>query len=236
MLNFLHMKLTDRGSRLERNRKVRLYVVALCREVYGELPWGCRVLTEIADQRADGEPARVPLPHPLSAYTRQLQGVASDWMWLARSNPQCPHPTTEYTRWETEFIRLGYEKPTGADDHLHGLNARRFYSLALLVDSLDRASPSWSHPPQDFHSVPLLREIAGDPYQRVKFKPEWRTNTVLGLARAMYESREFGAMPILADALQDAGCNIETVLTHCRDTSLPHVRGCWVADLVLGKE
>jgi len=52
----------------------------------------------------------------------------------------------------------------------------------------------------------------------------------------MYESREFGAMPILADALQDAGCDNADILDHCRDTALTHVRGCWVVDLVLGRE
>ena len=51
----------------------------------------------------------------------------------------------------------------------------------------------------------------------------------------MYDSREFGAMPILADALQDAGCEDEQILMHCRDATAPHVRGCWVCDLVLGK-
>ncbi|MCI0699875.1 MAG: hypothetical protein L0241_02155, partial [Planctomycetia bacterium] len=64
----------------------------------------------------------------------------------------------------------------------------------------------------------------------------WRTDTALSLARQMYESREFSAMPILADALQDAGCENEDILNHCRDTSQVHVRGCWVVDLVLGKE
>ncbi|VTR93309.1 Uncharacterized protein (Fragment) OS=uncultured bacterium PE=4 SV=1 [Gemmata massiliana] len=52
----------------------------------------------------------------------------------------------------------------------------------------------------------------------------------------MYESRDFGAMPILGDALQDAGCDNTDVLDHCRDSRAPHVRGCWVVDLVLGKE
>ena len=51
----------------------------------------------------------------------------------------------------------------------------------------------------------------------------------------MYESREFSAMPILADALQDAGCEDDAILTHCRDPKQIHVRGCWVVDLVLGK-
>jgi hypothetical protein len=51
----------------------------------------------------------------------------------------------------------------------------------------------------------------------------------------MYESRDFGAMPILVDALQEAGCESEDILAHCRGPG-PHVRGCWVVDLVLGKE
>jgi hypothetical protein len=85
----------------------------------------------------------------------------------------------------------------------------------------------------------LLRDIFGDrgavltePFWRA----EWRTDTAMSLARQMYESREFSAMPILADALQDAGCDNDDILSHCRDTALTHVRGCWVVDLVLGKE
>jgi hypothetical protein len=50
----------------------------------------------------------------------------------------------------------------------------------------------------------------------------------------MYDSRDFSAMPILADALQDAGCTDEAILTHCRGPG-PHVRGCWCVDLVLNK-
>jgi hypothetical protein len=51
----------------------------------------------------------------------------------------------------------------------------------------------------------------------------------------MYEARDFSAMPILADALQDAGCDNDDILDHCRGPG-PHVRGCWVVDLVLGEE
>jgi hypothetical protein len=52
----------------------------------------------------------------------------------------------------------------------------------------------------------------------------------------MYESRDFSPMPILADALQDAGCENPDILGHCRDPNGVHDRGCWVVDLVLGKE
>lgn len=83
--------------------------------------------------------------------------------------------------------------------------------------------------------TPLLREVFGNPFRPVTFSPEWRTDTAVSLARQMYESRGFSAMPILADALQDAGCDNEEILGHCRSPG-PHVRGCWVVDLVLGKE
>ena len=81
----------------------------------------------------------------------------------------------------------------------------------------------------------LLRDIFGNPFRPVTFSPSWRTSTAASLASQMYESGDFGAMPILADALQDAGCDSADVLDHCRGPR-PHVRGCWVVDLVLGKE
>ena len=81
----------------------------------------------------------------------------------------------------------------------------------------------------------LVRDIFGNPFRPVSLDPAWRTRTAVALARQMYESRDFGAMPILADALQDAGCDNNDILDHCRGPS-PHARGCWVVDLVLGKE
>lgn len=82
--------------------------------------------------------------------------------------------------------------------------------------------------------VAALRCIFGNPFHPVAFSSEWCTDTVVTLARQMYESREFSTMPILADALQDAGCDSDDVLNHSRGPN-PHVRGCWVVDLVLGK-
>ncbi len=79
----------------------------------------------------------------------------------------------------------------------------------------------------------ILRDLV--PFRPVSFDAEWRTSTATAIAQQMYESRDFGAMPILADALQDAGCDNDDILNHCRGDG-PHVRGCWVVDLVLGKE
>ncbi|HEX4610853.1 MAG TPA: hypothetical protein VH092_21870 [Urbifossiella sp.] len=80
----------------------------------------------------------------------------------------------------------------------------------------------------------FFRDIVGNPFRSVAFPAVWRTDTVGALARQMYESREFSPMPILADALEDTGCSHESILSHCRGDG-PHVRGCWVVDLILGK-
>ncbi|HUR53438.1 MAG TPA: hypothetical protein VMZ71_04880 [Gemmataceae bacterium] len=57
---------------------------------------------------------------------------------------------------------------------------------------------------------------------------------MIALANGIYEERAFDRLPILADALQDAGCDNDGILTHCRGDGA-HVRGCWVVDLLLGK-
>src|SRR5262245_15595385 len=65
--------------------------------------------------------------------------------------------------------------------------------------------------------VALVHEIFGNPFRPVELDPLWHTFDVLALARGIYDDRAFDRMPILADALQDADCNNENVLTHCRD-------------------
>ncbi len=69
----------------------------------------------------------------------------------------------------------------------------------------------------------------------VGFAKRWRTSTVKALAEGIYNERAFDRLPILADALQDAYCNSDELLSHLR-SPVPHVRGCWALDLVLGKE
>jgi hypothetical protein len=75
----------------------------------------------------------------------------------------------------------------------------------------------------------------GDPLRPVTISAEWLTDTVRSLAGYMYETCDLSAMPILADALQDAGCADDLLLGHCRSHA-PHVRGCWALNLVLGNE
>jgi hypothetical protein len=80
----------------------------------------------------------------------------------------------------------------------------------------------------------VYRELLPNPLRTLEWKTAWFTSTVRALAAQIYARQEFGALPILADALQDAGCDDEQILTHCRATK-PHARGCWVLDAVLGK-
>jgi hypothetical protein len=81
----------------------------------------------------------------------------------------------------------------------------------------------------------LIRCIFGNPFREAAFDPAWRTSAAVALATQMYESRDFGSMAILADALEDAGCDSDDVIAHCRDPKGCHARGCWVVDRVLGK-
>jgi hypothetical protein len=70
----------------------------------------------------------------------------------------------------------------------------------------------------------LLREIFGNPFHPVTFDPVWKTPEVILLARSLYEGRRFEDMPVLADALEEAGCSDAVVLEHCRGPG-PHARG-----------
>jgi hypothetical protein len=78
----------------------------------------------------------------------------------------------------------------------------------------------------------LFEEIVG-PRWLPPERHQWRTADAKALARAIDRTRNFGALPILADALQEAGCDNERVLAHCR-ASHAHVAGCWMVDMVLG--
>jgi hypothetical protein len=84
----------------------------------------------------------------------------------------------------------------------------------------------------------LLRDIIGNPLRSVFPDPSWRhwqDGTLVKLAQALYDDHQFEDMPILGDALEEAGCTSEDILHHCRRPGA-HVRGCWVVDLVLSKE
>jgi hypothetical protein len=80
----------------------------------------------------------------------------------------------------------------------------------------------------------LLRDIFGNPFRAVTTDTSWLTAKARKLAQPMYSRRRFQETPHLADALEEAGCTNREILDHCRGPG-PHLRGCWVIDLVLGK-
>jgi hypothetical protein len=81
----------------------------------------------------------------------------------------------------------------------------------------------------------LLRDIFGNPFRPVELDPGWLAPNVVMLAQRIYEDRAFDRMPELADALGAAGCKVAEILSHRRQLG-EHVRGCWVVDLILGRE
>jgi hypothetical protein len=63
----------------------------------------------------------------------------------------------------------------------------------------------------------------------------WNDGAIRKMAQAIYDARAFDRLPLLADALEEAGCADADILSHCR-TPGEHVRGCWVVDLILSKD
>jgi hypothetical protein len=93
------------------------------------------------------------------------------------------------------------------------------------------------HIDEPTHQIALLRDIFGNPFQPASLDRSWLSwsnGTVPKLAQVIYVERAFDRLPILADALEEAGCTDAAILAHCRSGG-EHVRGCWVVDLILGK-
>jgi hypothetical protein len=88
------------------------------------------------------------------------------------------------------------------------------------------------------YQTALLRDLVGPLPFRITPEETWescKSATVIQFAQQIYEDRAFDRLPILADALEDAGCTNPAILDHCRGPG-PHARGCWVVDLLLGKD
>ena len=211
MLEFLRGKASD--------RKLRLFAIACFRRmrVLLEPDTPCWQFLEVAEQYADGLLSRKAIVQAESA-------LGSKRHRPARAAVANAFGATNLKADSFQVARAA---------------ARSALNFAGRVPG-KASSPTTRAPVREVekaHQLQLLRDLVGNPFRSVTFSREWGAATPpLRLARQMYESRDFSAMPILADALQDAGCNHDAMLNHCRDTSLPHVRGCWVVDLVLEKE
>jgi hypothetical protein len=190
------------------DRKLRLFAVACCRRVWSLLPDPqSRKAVEVVARFADGE----------ATDEERLAAIAAA-------------DSDYYGRFGTRETPGGWpENPVVAAGYYDA-------GLAALcaAGSAAEAEASSSRP-LPFTQIALLRCGFGNPFSPIAVDPSWLTSAVVGLARAIYDGRAFDLMPILADALQDGGCANDDVLNHCRNDGV-HVRGCWVVDLLLGKE
>jgi hypothetical protein len=126
-------------------------------------------------------------------------------------------------------------KPSADHAHYVGLMLyREFASSSTASHAVSAADGVADFVAEHQEQVRLLHDITGNPFRPVAVDPAWLTSTVVSLAEGIYAERAFDRLPILADALQDAGCDSADILDHCRGPG-PHARGCWVLDLLLGK-
>jgi hypothetical protein len=120
--------------------------------------------------------------------------------------------------------------------------ADQVYSKGLLPEMISFFGPSNSrHSTSKKRTARAVRlvffEHFGDIRRPAALDPKWLAwnhGTVPAIARRIDNERAFGDLPILADALEDAGCTDPDILGHCRGPG-PHVRGCWAIDRVLGR-
>jgi hypothetical protein len=211
-----HLMYSDLSTVLD--RKLRLYACACTRQVWDALTDSrSRTAIEVAEQFADE-----------CASDEQLEQAysAADDAWKEREEAidQIAPPVISF---------LAAAAFTAANDIRHTaiIGSRYLAGTELGVGSelALETNKQWSA------QILLICDIFGNPFRPITFNPAWLTSTVLALAHAIYQEKAFDRMPILADALQDAGCDNEEILSHCRQPG-EHVRGCWVVDLLLAKQ
>lgn len=192
------------------DRKFRLFGLACCREIEPLL--GPSSLSSLAtvEQYADGLRSRSTLVRARAAATRVLEEVS-----------QADRGGALVVKWlchDHVWPQCGVIARDSAE-FLASRQPRHLMKATRRLALLNRAR--------------LLRDVF-TPFHPTAFDASWRTEAVIALARGVYEDRAFDRLPVLADALEDAGCADADILAHCRGDG-PHVRGCWVVDLVLGK-
>ena len=214
-------------------RKTRLLKCACCRSVWHLLPdHRSREGVEAAERFADG------LATPGEARRAAAGAALACDKEAFRDRGDIPGP------WSALYTAAEAARDTARNSGSIALGIAVWATTAACSAAEGTAHPRWKHGRKAFRDAreqsvtflaALVRDIFGNPFRPVAFDPRWRTADTVAIAGKMYDARDFAAMPILADALMEAGCEDEQILTHCRSDG-PHARGCWVVDGVLGKE
>jgi hypothetical protein len=214
--------LSHLGSALE-GRKARLFACACCRLVWPlltETRW--RSAVEISERFAEGLAGSRELARAWrqgwAAGSPDSAGSAALYAASTAPAPATVAYLVQRAVWWSAMRQLGSgEPPWSPEQRLAGTQARQ------VVER---------------QQCDLLREIAGNPFHRSVFRPAWldvNDGAVRQLARLIARDRDFHHLPVLADALEEAGCTDAVLLDHLRQPS-GHVLGCWVLDLVRGQE
>jgi hypothetical protein len=208
-------------------RKLRLFACACCRRV-GHLLLDPRAQDALAtaERFADG----LAGDGERSAARKAVQPVA-------QSRAVTDRPTAP--KWERRAASaVYYALAPGAWEAANA--SRGLAAEALFWRAGGYDSPGWEgvEKAERRAQADLLRDLFGPlPFRAVPINPAWLAwdgGTVAKLAAVAYEERAFDRLPILADALEEAGCADEAILSHLRGPG-PHARGCWAVDLLLGK-
>jgi hypothetical protein len=208
MLEFLRGKASD--------RKLRLFGCACVRRVWHLLTDArSRDAVEIAEAYADR----------LTNHARLIRARDE-----AREAKRQIMPPAQVVAWRGTCAAQDATRDTGRSA---ALNCMAESSRAVNLRDTNHCDPTELQ-----QQTPILHCIFGNPFRPVPLSPAWlvwNDGTIPKLAQAIYDERRFQDLPILADALEEAGCNDADILTHCRSEG-PHVRGCWLLDLLLGKK
>jgi hypothetical protein len=208
-------------------RKLRLFAVACCRRAWGQLGPESRQAVDIAERYADG-----------AATDEEVLAMADVLHWGA---PERPIDAACYA--VNAAFDKGYQHAGMAVKFPYNIFAANCCAVEAREDFAATSRLSREEIDAEArHQCAILRDIFGNPFRPVALDPAWLTPTVRALAQAAYDERALPAgeldvqrLAILADALEDAGCQEAHVLEHCRGSPRPHVRGFWVVDWILGK-
>ena len=209
-------------------RKLRLFACACCRRI-GHL---------LIDPRAQDA---------LATAERFADGLAGDGersaarraaQQASQTRAVVPWPTAP--KWERRAASAVYYA-AAADAWEAADQSRDLATEALLWRAGGYDAPQWQEvgKAERLAQADLVRDLFGPlPFRPVSVNRAWLAwdgGTVAKLAAAAYDERAFDRLPILADALEEAGCTDEELLGHCRRPGA-HVRGCWLLDLLVEKD